>query len=993
MNLRFNPPAEESMSPEEMLLVIRTALSTMGESAQDLGPQSLEDELREATRKRRLAFPADGMERLTGQLLSDDANATGRNLFARHLHRWDFLDAPWTAGTPPNSRERRQHIYELLAVDARFRALCDTLIPARTDVEEPTVIAEKHEPWYIAERKAKHTFYWEAYKRQLREVNGWPEGNIIDLDRTTDQIVERLSDPERREAYQTKGLVVGYVQSGKTANFTAVVAKAVDAGYRLVIVLAGTLNVLREQTQRRVDKELIGKEIIGLHPDEHGRHDYSDDAEWQSFISHGELPSNLGAFDWQRLTGSKEDYRKLARGIDALEFHKVLNGRRYNDPANLHPSKARLMVVKKNTTVLRRLAHDLGALRGRLDEVPALIIDDESDQASVNTVKPGGDRDRTGTNKAIVGLLAALPRAQYIGYTATPFANVFINPDDAEDLFPKDYIISLDRPVGYMGVADFHDLGGNAPKGFASKERAFVRSVKGDDSEAENLQRAIDSFVLAGAIKFYRSRASRDLRFKHHTMLVHRSHQMQDHEEDAKLVRDTFENAAYHGAGLVRLRSLFEEDFLPVHSAQEPGLPMPARFKDLEPFVAKCLAAIGDKPVSIVNGDLANRDQTPNFDKESVWRILVGGTKLSRGYTVEGLTISYYRRRAKNADTLMQMGRWFGFRRGYRDLVRLFIGRSEPDGKTTIDLYEAFESICLDEELFRNKLQRYSRERNPPLTPKQIPPLVPSYLLMPTARNKMYNAKLQSENLGGEFVESTLAPKAPCLANEKLVRSLLGAQALKKIGLATEKKGKAVGFEARVAVLETGAVLKFLESYAWSQDPKLEPVFEFIRGGMGDPNIKDWLFLAPVVDSPKTEGEVWEAGKNRFPVIHRGRIGEGTLRFKAYSDPGHRAVAAAISGAEDLPCRSPETEKLHSKNRAVILFYPCRDTRTEPEKAVTMGFSLLFPKNNLTQRFYFTVRDAGRPDAVVIEDDSPPPIQNSLRRSRGRSAARKGLGS
>ena len=153
----------------------------------------------------------------------------------------------------------------------------------------------------------------------------------------------------------------------------------------------------------------------------------------------------MGAFDWKRLTGARDDYQRLHRGIEALELRGAQAGRRFNHPVNLHQSPARLIVMKKIPTVLKKLNADLKRSSTHLEEVPALIIDDESDQASVNTRKPGSqeEKQRTATNKEIVRLLSYLPRAQYIGYTATPFANVFIDPSDAEDLFPKDYIISL----------------------------------------------------------------------------------------------------------------------------------------------------------------------------------------------------------------------------------------------------------------------------------------------------------------------------------------------------------------------------------------------------------------------------------------------------------------------------------------------------------------------------------------------------------------------
>ncbi|NRD48803.1 Z1 domain-containing protein [Corallococcus exiguus] len=963
------------MLPVDVIPAVRTALNTMGDNPGDLGPQPLMAELWTAAKRWRIA---DTMVALIAEeLLSEDANATPRALLTRFLHRWDHMDASWADKTKPNTHERRQRIYKLLEVTDEFRTKCDRLIPARVEVEEPTVIADQHEEWYSEARKGQHGFYWNAYTRYLREENHWAEPSIIDLDRATDLVVERLSDPERRELYQTKGLVVGYVQSGKTANFTAVIAKAADAGYRLIIVLAGTLDILREQTQRRLDKELIGRELLSSRPEGSLEHDYAGDAEWGQFIRHGGRPSELGAFDWQRLTGAKEDYRSLRRGIDALEFVGRVLGRRYNDPANLHSSTARLIVVKKNPAVLKKLAKDLGALRGRLDEVPALIIDDESDQASVNTVKPGSDKERTATSREICGLLKTLKRAQYIGYTATPFANVFINPDDAEDLFPKDYIIPLGRPGGYMGVRDFHDLDGEKPEGFASKEKAFVRGVEGEDVADDNLLRAIDAFVLAGALKLYRQRQQPELRFKHHTMLVHRSHQMVDHADDADLVRSIYENAGYRGgAGLVRLKRLYVEDFEPVHDSQEPSLPFPQAFGELEPFIGECLQKIGSQPVGVVNGDVANRDQTPNFDKDRVWRILVGGTKLSRGYTVEGLTISYYRRRAGNADTLMQMGRWFGFRRGYRDLVRLFIGRAEPDGKRTVDLYEAFESICRDEEQFRAQLKRYSKQAHPRVLPRHVPPLVPSHMLMPTARNKMYNAQLVSQNFGGDLVERTMIPRngSPALAaNRELVSSLLDRFPPSRTTLALSFDGKQAETTALTCLVEHGEMLGVLQDYQWTKPGVLSPVIEFLQGGLGNPGIRDWLFFAPQVSDDNASAR-WSAGAVDFNVVYRARIDDSD-RIKAFTEPRHRKFAEMIAGLRVGEPLNAATEKLVSPGRAVFLFYPCVDVErqtdeTKSEKAsrdIIMGFALLLPANSLSVQMAFKVRDESQQDAVVVD--------------------------
>ena len=179
---------------------------------------------------------------------------------------------------------------------------------------------------------------------------------------------------------------------------------------------------------------------------------------------------------------------------------------------------------------MKKLVRDLNKITARLSEIPALLIDDESDQASVNTSNPtrwkNDQVERSAINRLISQLLTMLPRAQYVGYTATPFANVFIDPSDAEDIFPRDFLISLPRPHGYMGASDFHDLDSEIPPAERtyedSAEMAHVRILpdeESDKAEAKLLE-AMDSYVLAGAVKLYRESqghwpvpASHDARF------------------------------------------------------------------------------------------------------------------------------------------------------------------------------------------------------------------------------------------------------------------------------------------------------------------------------------------------------------------------------------------------------------------------------------------------------------------------------------------------
>ncbi len=884
------------------------------------------------------------------------------------LREWDRLPEPeWSSGTSPTTDKRRSLIYKRLALPSSLANLLDKNVPHFIESQTPVVVAEEHIAWYD-ESHRKDRYYWHAYSEYLRTTRHWLSDSIHALNDATDSVVERLSNPSGHEAYPTKGLVVGYVQSGKTAHFTGVLAKAADAGYRLIIVLAGTLDILRQQTQRRIDKELLGKELVG--------NSYIADKDWNQFVSHGGRPSSLGHFDWDRLTGFDEDFHALKQGIAALDFISNDKSKPFFHPTNLRHAPVRLVVVKKHPAVINRLTDDLrdGRTRIRLGEIPALIIDDESDQASLNTLNPSkaAAEARTSTNLAITELLKTLPRAQYVGYTATPFANVLVNADEAETLFPRDFIISLPRPAGYMGVSDFYDLEA-VPDDFTSKKRAFVREIEGEDDKPDNLQRALDCFVLTGAIKLFRSKKdSKKFKYEHHTMLIHSSVLKLSQSEQAKHVLALYQNSGYHSRkGLGRLRTLFEKDFQKVSASQDNKLPLPRAFETLEPFIAACCQKLdADNTVRIVNGD--NKDDTPNFDKGPIWSILVGGTKLSRGYTVEGLTVSYFRRVSTQSDTLMQMGRWFGFRPGYRDLVRLFISKTEPigkSGKKSLNIYEAFRAICLDEEEFRREILKYVHEG---IRPIDIPPFVPSHMdaLKPTAKNKMYNAQITFKNLGGESSEPTVAPtkKTAALENEKLAIKLLSGADLheEKLG-GTDARTKLSLFKAYVGRGTQESVLEFLSGYRWENNADvLRHQIEYLKGKHGSPSINEWIIIAPQLE---TVARTWPRKANpnlpALTVKERSRV---LSRFGVYSEPAHRTVAKFLAGegkAEDV---NPKVRELFSPHRATMLFYPVRPS--EGESFDTMGFSLYLPKNKLQQRLAYVTRRKGKsgsPDPVVID--------------------------
>lgn len=954
-------------------------------------------------------------EEVPGLILDSGPNDPGRVRFHLRLAEWDAAkDVTWAAGTAPRTNERRALILSGLGLDDAAARVNETFPPA---LDRTTVIVNpRWAPWYDEDRRRAHHFYWDGYRKVLeRRLD--PDA-VASIDSATTEIVGRLADPSGSRPYQSKGLVVGHVQSGKTANFTGVIAKAIDAGYRLIIVLTGTVEILRSQTQRRLDMELIGREnILRGERDEDllVEVDYvsTDDADWRAgrFVSYGANFTHTGVPAIRRLTGAKDDYTLLRAGLDTLDpraGHELNNpARPMWHPDNIHQTDVRIAVVKKNKAVLTKLVRDLRRIKALLNEIPALIIDDEADQASVNTLNPKRateDRSRTAINKLIAELLGHLDRGQYVGYTATPFANVLVSPEDAEDIFPRDFIISLSAPPEYRGGRAYHDFeeltAAERSDPAVSNERAFVRDLMAsDDADPDEvdaeLLRALDSFVLSGAIKLWRASVDPGLSgaFRHHTMLVHESVSQKAHADLALRIGRLWKRAGYGSPRANgRLRELFEGDFKAVTAARqwEPGLPRAGSFDDVAPFIGEVLDLVlnsnGD-PVVVINGDKEQQYRKVDFQRERVWRILVGGTKLSRGFTLEGLTTTYFKRKAMQADSLMQMGRWFGYRPGYCDLVRLFMARGiKGRGRQVYDLYEAFGAIMKDEEDFRAQLEVFSQVQEdgaPAVRPIDVPPLVFQQLpwLRPTSRTKMYNAELDYCGVGGKLQDFPRQPErgdgSVNIEHFGLVRPWFEDRrfgAVEEFEYRDARTGRINSFGGRIAIISADEMRRVLGGFQWVEGFDFQPTLRMIDQAAAEGKLKDWAVLLPELSNcvEKTVDGI------RIPMLKRTRR-DGTRGGFSGSSFRQRDAIEAIAGRRDAP-GGPAARAYSTGRRGAMLLMLAADPKPGEERSPKLlpeemtaadtatVFSLALPYAAAPKgRIAFTVRRPDRNDEPVVD--------------------------
>ena len=564
----------------------------------------------------------------------------------------------------------------------------------------------KHDDQWVHKREDVDWTYARAYEEFLRN-EGWPPQMVQSLSDVTTRILGHLQDPlSEGTSWNRRGLVIGHVQSGKTANYTGLIARAADAGYKFIVVIAGIHNNLRRQTQQRIDEAFIGR---------------SSDPEDRRNIGVGLTP---GYPHPATLTNINGDFNKNTA---------AKSGWKINDF-----SKPIILIIKKNVTTLTALHKWLKALNAgggdRISDVPMLLIDDEADNASINTNKE--DLDPTKTNAMIRRILGLFAKSCYVGYTATPFANIFINPDAygddvREELFPRDFIYCLDAPTTYFGAEKVflnEETSDSIVRPIDDCENFIPYSHKRDDSIHQlppSLYRALDEFIVARAIRNLRGQAG-----KHCSMMVNVSRfvPVQRAVRDflslrEKKIREAVlanyampEDVSSRNIYMQGLKQAFDDEYADAGSTwAEVKSALHDVFEHLHLFV------INSKSDEVL-------DYT-RYEKEGagLTAVAVGGLSLSRGLTIEGLTISYMYRNTKMYDTLMQMGRWFGYRPGFEDLCRVHLSRD------SINWYSHIADAA--EEL----VQQVKRMRRDRLSPKDFGFYVRSHpdSLLITAANKM----------------------------------------------------------------------------------------------------------------------------------------------------------------------------------------------------------------------------------------------------------------
>jgi len=763
---------------------------------------------------------------------------------------------------------------------------------------------------------------WEFAKQQLLN-EGRSKEEIDEVVKSSSQILGLLSSPIT-DQFASRGLVLGYVQSGKTTNFIATISQAADEGYRLIIVLSGVTNNLRKQTQERLERSLTG-----------------------------ENPKN-----WNWLTSIDSDFTASMNANDLLSA----------------PSKRVIAVVKKNNSRLKRLKSWLESAPIAVRQgLPVLIIDDEADQATVNSHKLLNRQ--TAINKTLTSILKPtfLPKNAYLGYTATPFANILSNAKDETQLFPRDFIYPLKRSDKYFGA---EQLFGREPIDEEDQavltERNIIIPIDHDDRDAlgtlidpnnhvvpvelpESLREAIHWFVVATAARRVRSKKN-----KFSTMLIHTSGRIPSHKDMKTLVGKylTYLNGLSVAEIDEKLRSCWNA------RSADGWIEGDSEILAWDEIKQEALKVLDTSKLIVDNSKSEDRLEYDFQQEESaVPYIVIGGNTLARGLTLEGLICSYFMRTSSAYDSLLQMGRWFGYRVGYEDLQRIWMQD---------DLISNFRHMALVEEEIRQQIEQLAAEG---LDPSQVPIRIRDHkILTITSLNKMNYAKRLQIGYSDTRVETiSLDSKAEILlANQLSTRKLIEQIKISGVDISAKNpEGWPIFNDVPWAI-----VSEFFKEYKWVDSATRangELIRTYIDAHQGSGDMEKWnIFIyqissanVPILDLGNgiTATAIQRSALDKNEEKNTVNIHHLVSSIDGSADVGlsKKSVTAHLKSqgkkVSDTTLRALRKECVSSANRGLLGIYIVdKDSKKEPKTKLrqdlelpehAVGLGIFFGKSNV----------------------------------------------
>jgi hypothetical protein len=804
----------------------------------------------------------------------------------------------------------------------RYDAIAERIITAR----EPETLNDPNRivPWYQGPRQGD--VFWPVVREELH-ATGFDTEALNSLDIASTKVVAHLPPPWMPD-FNGRGLVLGYVQSGKTSNFTAVIAKAADAGYRLFIVLSGIHTNLRRQTQLRLEEQLIG--------------------------------SNTSS--WIGLTTPEADFGAWGNA-DALMSQDTLRV---------------LAVVKKNK---RRLENVIAWLASASDlarrNCPILVIDDEADQASVNTRDAS---QRSAINRLTIEILDQ-PRIAYIGYTATPFANIFIDPTVPEDLYPRDFIVDLPRPVAYFGP---ERIFGREPLTSEEADESqdgldMVRQVPDDEIVdlrpptnkqgrqnwdpvvTDSLAAAIRYFVMATAARRVRGHAGR-----HSSMLLHTTQYADLHhryrDPITSVLRAVARQVDTGDVSTLEQEWREESERVRAESVGETAVPFSALVDELPTVLAD---------VRIVVDNYTSEERL-NFGADPQVVIAIGGNTLSRGLTLEGLVVSFFLRTATAYDTLLQMGRWFGFRSGYADLPRIWM---------TSDLAEYFQFLATVEAEIRTDVVRYEDED---LTPSEFAVRIRTHpQLAITSAMKMRDAQPCEVSYSGRRIQTILFEHRDeaWLARNRGAVELLLRSSSDAVATQCLDRGRFLWRGVDVSFVST-----FLEQYQFHPDAHelvTSRIVEYIRRQNEYGELLEWN-IGVVGRADSRWGTIPLGFEHDVGLINRAAVktlAKPHANIKSLMSTEDRALDLGLDPEQLRGLKDAQLQALRPPRTGLLIVYPInkdsvpRSSESRvPLQALdhVMGIGMVFP-DALRQETAVTYMSAVLPLGDVEEIDEPDP--------------------